>query len=142
VAADTAKGITSALAPYYAQERGIMEAAAGRAQGLDQAAYDPYAAMYGAGETRQGMDQKAIDEAMQRYYYPTTNANEAMNNQLNQLTMLGKMGGTQTGTSTASPSIGQTVAGVGLTAAGLGGMGFKLPWYMGGPAGLDAMGNA
>jgi hypothetical protein len=131
VAADTAKGITSALAPYYAMERGNMEAAAGRAQSLDQAAYDPYAAMYGVGEARQAMDDKGIQEEMARYYYDPEGA--ALATEIDQLTRLGSMGGTQTTTQTASPSIGQTVAGAGLTAAGLYYSPFKyaLPWMHG-----------
>ena len=126
VAADTAKGIMGAWAPYAAAERGNMEAASSRAAGQDRAAYDPFAAKFGAGEAMQGMDQKGIDEAMARFGFGQNAASMSIEEKLNFLTRIGAMGQQNSGTTTATPSTGQTIAGVGLTAAGLGG--FKLPW--------------
>jgi hypothetical protein len=132
-------GMTAALAPIqfqaYEAERQRQEAAAGRAPQLDQAMYDPHAALYGVGGTRQAMEQQAIQEAMARDdFLKNRNAN-ALSESSGLLMGLGKMGGESTTTQTTRPSALQTIAGVGMTAAGMmSGMGNPfssmsfLPW--------------
>jgi hypothetical protein len=142
VAADVGKGMTAALAPIHQQayeaERARQEAAAGRAPALDQARYNDAGALYGVGQQRQAMDQQAIQEAMARDDFEKNKGAAALAEKENYLLGLGKMGGTQTTTTTSNPSALQMLAGVGMTAAGammgmpVGGSPFSsmsfLPW--------------
>lgn len=132
------EGMTRALAPFQYQtaeaERGRQEAAANRAPTLDQAAYDPYAALYGAGGAKQAMDQQGIQEAMARYDFETNKGANALGESSQLLMGLGKMGGESTTTTKTPMNPLQMIAGGGMTLMGMGGgspfssMSW-LPWF-------------
>jgi len=118
----------------YAGERQLMNAAIGQAPAFAQQDYADLGKLAMVGEQRQGMDQNAINEAMQRYQYANTIDQQQLDQFLSRVTGISPQAGT-IGT-VVSPKQGSNTFGqlLGLagTAAGM---------YFGGPAGAAAGGS-
>jgi len=113
----------------YGDERNRMMQASGMAPMLDQARYADSDRLWAAGAERQGMDQKAIQEAMMRYQFDQDKEGNALKEKLGILHPLATLGkeGTSSSTTTTTPSPLQTAMQgammVGGAAMGMPGMG-------------------
>lgn len=116
----------------YNDERGRMMGAAGMAPTLDAARYADAEKLYGVGQLQQDMNQQNINDQIYRATYTQQQGSNALDQELARLRGVGSMGQEGTSTTTSSPSWLQTIAGLGMTGAGL--MSaynqprFRLPW--------------
>jgi len=122
----------------YNNRMGDMTTMAGMAPQLDAARYADAEKMYGVGQLQQDMNQQNINDQMYRGQYAQQAGSNALDQQLARLRGVGSMGQEGSSTSTSSPSLLQTLSGLGLTGAGLMGAGggmsaarFRLPWMSG-----------
>lgn len=118
---DATKALTNANASTMTNAYGIASDLAGRAAGLSPDAmamgFKPSELAFNAGGVYQTQEQKAIDEAMKRFSYPEQNLWDRLGLAGNIYSGSGQYGTT---TQEQPSNILGTIAGLGMSAAGLG----------------------
>lgn len=126
------EGVTRELSDAYFRERGLQQGAAALAPSIDALGYKPYDVLTGVGSAYEMEDQNRINEDLYRHEFNQDEPYTRMSRYGNLLGLGSNMWGSE-GSNTQTmygPSPFQSIAGLGMTAAGMMG-GMPMPFSFG-----------